>query len=109
MGQVRRHCEACEREVEVERPSGAWKLANVGVWVFIIVGGPFLAVMPPLNLVTIPIFFFAAAFMVGYVSDQLAKVPSCPRCGRDVPERAADAQPLRTSPGVRPVQHTNAL
>lgn len=108
MGEVRLHCEACERDVEVAPPSAWWKLANVGVWTFIIVGGPFLAVMPPLNLVTIPVFFVAAAAMVGFVSDKLAAAPACPRCGRDVPVGAA-AQPLRTSPGVRPVQRTNAL
>lgn len=78
------HCEACEADVVALRPSPLWKLANVGVWAFIIVAGPFVAVMPPLNLVTIPIFFFAASAMVGYVSNELARAPSCSRCGRDV-------------------------
>lgn len=79
-------CEACEIDVTPVRPSRmAWKLANVGVWAFIIVVGPFLAVMPPLNLVTMPVFIFAALAMVGHVSDKLGQTPSCPRCGRDVP------------------------
>lgn len=79
------HCEACEANVVPVRPNGWWKVANVGVWAFIIVGGPFIAVMPPLNVVTIPIFFVAASAMVGAVSNELARAASCPRCGRDVP------------------------
>ncbi len=112
-------CEACEIDVTPVRPSHrmAWKLANVAVWAFIIVVGPFLAVMPPLNLVTMPVFIFAALAMVGHVSDKLRQTPSCPRCGRDVPLAAhapraipeSTYAPLRNSPGVLPVQRKKAL
>ena len=122
MNAIACHCEACEMDVTALRPSRWWKVANVGVWSFIVVVGPFLVVMPPLNLVTVPIFTFAALAMVGYVSDKLGQAPSCPRCGRDVVHSdhaqgdgdgsVANVSYLpsrRNSPGVLPVQRTKAL
>jgi hypothetical protein len=78
------YCEACAAHVTPHRPSRLWHGGTVLVWLFIIVAGPFLAIMPPLNLVTIPIFVFVASALVGYVSEKTKKPPACPRCGRDV-------------------------
>ncbi len=79
------YCEACDREVAIQKPHPGWHAANVAAWAFILVGGPFLAVMPPLNLLTMPVFIFVASAFVGFIGNKLGQAPSCPRCGRDVP------------------------
>ena len=89
MATEERFCEACDKAVNVTKPHRGWYVAQVLVWMFILFAGPFLAFMPPLNLVTMPVFVFAAAAMVGTVSSKLNSDPSCPECGRDVPSALA--------------------
>jgi hypothetical protein len=58
-----------------------------------------LVFMPPLNLVTVPIFFFVAAAFIGYVSEKQSEVPSCPRCRRDLPNASAATKLARSAAG----------
>ena len=48
-----------------------WQAMSVFVWAVSLVIGLFCAIMPPLNLVTVPAFFMIASGVVGAVANEI--------------------------------------
>jgi hypothetical protein len=73
--------------------------------------GLIIVVMPPINIVGVPIWFALAAGVVGRVSNGIAGVDLGGKTRERVASRsdADDQDGVRSVAGVLPVQRTNAL
>jgi hypothetical protein len=73
-------CPGCQATVTPVRSSRLWWIPTIMAWGFIMTAGPLVAVMPPLNLVLIPVVFFMGASMLGYLGDKTSPEARCPAC-----------------------------
>jgi hypothetical protein len=77
-----------------------WIVLAVVLYPLLFAGFLLIAIMPPLNMVGVPLWFMMSAGAVGGISNGLA---------RTARPRAAQREARRYAPGVVPVQRTNAL
>lgn len=87
-------CEACDRDVHAVRPAFYWKLALVGVWLFIpmMVFGYVIIGMGAIGATVLaPLLMFLGISLLSTVHDEALRDPTCPRCRRMV--HPLDAKP----------------
>ncbi len=78
-----------------------WVALAVVTFPVLLVMGVLVAIMPPLNMLLIPVWAFVAMGAVGSITNG---IEDCRRAAAQRP-----AEPLRNAPGVVPVQRVNAL
>ncbi len=80
-----------------------WVALAVVTFPALLAMGVLVAIMPPLNMMLIPVWAFVAMGAVGSITNGIED------CRRAALAAQRPADPLRNAPGVVPVQRVNAL
>lgn len=88
-------CSACGARVTPLRGSRLWWVPTIASFFVFAFAGSLSAVIPPLNLVLVPVVFLAGAQAVGFFSRKVTGDQHCPACGKFyVPVSAQSAPEL---------------
>lgn len=85
------------------RHAAFWVALGVVTFPMLLAIGVLVAIMPPLNMMLIPVWAFIAMGAVGSITNGYEEARRAARPAQRAPE------PLRNAPGVVPVQRANAL
>jgi hypothetical protein len=77
-----RLCPCCQTWVHAERPSVLWRIPLAVAFLGLIAVGVLISVMPPLNIVGIPIFFLVGSSLMGFLGEKVSAPAICPDCGK---------------------------